>query len=265
MQPQAGTYTKEALSELRKNTKTLAVSSKPQAEPVVILKGLIKPKSDDLREQVRDNDYGDKVSDGRGGGVGKEGDGEGLILDKAAIAEIRAKRERLRQAGAVAPDFIALDGGSNHGEVEGLSDEEPEFRGRIAMFGERNDSGRKGVFEDTVDVGFKREVVSGSDVDDEDEEKIWEEEQLRKGVGRRTDDGASRVVGSAVPVVQQQNVMYQAAPASYQSSAGGLNIGGVGGSLPGLDVLSISQQAELSMKALHENVSRLKVCVLLTL
>ncbi|KAL8157437.1 hypothetical protein AgCh_002220 [Apium graveolens] len=266
VQPQAGTYTKEALSELRKNTKTLAVSSKPQAEPVVILKGLIKPKSndndsDDLREKV--SDYGDEVSDGRGGGGRKERDREGgLILDRAAIAEIKAKRERLRQAGAVAPDFIALDGGSNHGEVEGMSDEEPEFRGRIAMFGERNDSGRKGVFEDTVDVGFKREVVSGSDVDDEDEEeKIWEEEQLRKGVGRRTDDGASRVVSSVVTAVQQQNVMYQAAPTSYQSStAGGLNIGGVGGSFPGMgmDVLSISQQAELSMKALHENVRRLK-------
>ncbi|WOH15459.1 hypothetical protein DCAR_0935000 [Daucus carota subsp. sativus] len=266
VQPQAGTYTKEALSELRKNTKTLAVSSKPQAEPVVILKGLIKPKSSD-NDNNNDNDNGlrDEGSDlgDKGSGYGKEGKKggeEGLILDKAAIAAIRAKRERLRQAGAVAQDYIALDGGSNHGEVEGLSDEEPEFRGRIAMFGERNDGGRKGVFEDTVDVGLKREVVvSGSDIDDEDEEeKIWEEEQLRKGVGRRTDDGASRVVSNAVPAVQQQNVMYQAAPASYQSSAGGLSIGGVGGSFPGLDVLSISQQAELSTKALHENIRRLK-------
>ncbi|GAB4850626.1 hypothetical protein Ancab_029935 [Ancistrocladus abbreviatus] len=52
VQPQAGQYTKEALLELQKNTKTLA-SSRPAsdrrssvaaaAEPVVVLKGLVKP------------------------------------------------------------------------------------------------------------------------------------------------------------------------------------------------------------------------------
>lgn len=196
---------------------------------------------------------------------GNESSGS-VILDQAAINAIRAKRERLRQAGAAASDYISLDGGSNHGEAEGLSDEEPEFQGRIAMLGAKTDNGKKGVFEEAIDGGLKKETeINDGEVDDEDDEdKIWEEEQFRKGLGKRMDDGSSRVVTTTVPVVQsvqQQNMMYQAAPAAYHSvsgASGGPSIGGAIGSLPGLDVMSISQQAELSKKALHESVRRLK-------
>lgn len=202
-------------------------------------------------------------------GLGKSRDS---IPDQATINAIRAKRERLRQARAAAPDYIAIDGGSNHGEAEGLSDEEPEFQGRIAMFGEkREESGKKGVFEDidekpTVDVvGIQKdvEVVGGDDEDEDEEDKIWEEEQFRKGLGKRMDDGSSNRVGtSSVPVVvHQQKNMYPPAQSGYSTGVTvGPSIGGAFASLPGLDGMSISQQAEVSRKALLENVRRLKVC-----
>jgi GC-rich sequence DNA-binding factor len=156
-----------------------------------------------------------------------------LIPDQATINAIRAKRERLRQSRAAAPDFISLDGGSNHGEAEGLSDEKPEFHGRIALFGEKKTEGlttttnttKKGVFEDMderpIDVNFGKKDSGENDNDDEDdEEKIWEEEQFRKGLGKRMEDGTSRVAetaSSVVPVVQsvqqqQQKFVYPAMP-----------------------------------------------------
>lgn len=190
------------------------------------------------------------------------------IPDQQMINAIRAKRERLRQSRAAAPDFIALDGGSNHGEAEGLSDEEPEFRGRIGFFGEK----KKGVFDgDDVgekvameDVGFGK---GGGEVFDEEEEedKIWEEEQFRKGLGKRMEESSAsgRLVGtsSSVPLpvvvqsIPQQAYTYSAAVASYSSVP---SIGGAAGALPGLEVMSLPQQAEVAKKALHENLRRLK-------
>lgn len=66
--------------------------------------------------------------------------------DQPKIDAIRAKRERMRQSRAAAPDFVLLDRGSalGSGTSEGLSDEEPEFREWIAMLG---DCKKKGVFE----------------------------------------------------------------------------------------------------------------------
>ncbi|KAI3798719.1 hypothetical protein L1987_33997 [Smallanthus sonchifolius] len=67
------------------------------------------------------------------------------------------------------------------------------------------------------------------------------------------------VSSSSVPTMVQnvqQKVVYPTAPVSSYSS-----VSGVGGSLgwsSGSDTLSISQQAELSKKALHESVRRLK-------
>ncbi|KAI3798720.1 hypothetical protein L1987_33998 [Smallanthus sonchifolius] len=172
VQPQACVYTKEALLELQKNFKTLGSSTArsrplpPKTEPIVVLKGMIKPVTDDSLMNRKDKD-----EDG-------ESDRDDS-LDGGVIDAIRTKRERLLQSRAAAPDFIALDGGSNHGEAEGLSDEEPEFQRRIALIEET----KKGVFEDVVDdfskttIRKKTEVnVSDNGVDDEDEEdKIWEE------------------------------------------------------------------------------------------
>lgn len=197
-------------------------------------------------------------------GIGKGIDPcDSSFPDQAMINAIRAKRERLRQSRAAAPDFISLDGGSNHGLSEGLSDEEPEFQGRIAMFGEKLEGGKKGVFEAVdervVDGGLKS---VGEEVQDEDEEdKMWEEEQFRKGLGKRMDDGSGRAVPTSVPVVQStqpQKIIY---PAPAPASSVGVppsNIGVVFGALQSLNVMSISQQAELARKAMQDHMKRLK-------
>lgn len=308
VQPQAGTYTKEALLELQKNTKTLAGSRttqpkpkpKPESmEPVIVLKGLVKPaiSVDPEMEKGRDSEDDEARVERQGGSVGIDredtvnrlssmGLGKGLratddigpeIPDQAMIDAIRAKRERLRQARAAAPDYIALDGGSNHGEAEGLSDEEPEFQGRIGFFGEKTDIGKRGVFEDYEDKAVQKDVGNDSMYDEDEEDKMWEEEQVRKGLGKRMDDGSSRGVSSSgsgsgvnnIPVVQsvqQTKFGYPIAGASGYSSAQTVaapvvspNITGAAGGWPGSNAISISQQAELAKKALHENLCRLKV------
>ncbi|KAD7116685.1 hypothetical protein R6Q59_006581 [Mikania micrantha] len=269
VQPQAGVYTKEALLELQKNSKSLGSSTArsrpplPKSEPVIVLKGMIKPVVDDSLTGRKDDDGESDRDDSLDRGV---------IPNQAMIDAIRAKRERLRQSRAAAPDFIALDGGSNHGEAEGLSDEEPEFQGRIALIGEKNDI-KKGVFEDVVvDLGKttirKETEVNFSDngVDDEEDEedKMWEEEQFRKGLGKRMDEGVVTrgAASSSIPTMVQnvqQKILYSTAPvSSHPSVSGGLSIGGSLGWPSGSDTLPISQQAELSKKALHESVKRLK-------
>lgn len=285
VQPQAGVYTKEALLELQKNTKTLGSSTSrprpPPSEPIIVLKGMVKPvindssknSKEDDEESDRDETMSRLSSIGLGGKVGKGGNLDGgAIPDQAMIDAIRAKRERLRQSRAAAPDFIALDGGSNHGEAEGLSDEEPEFQGRIALIGEKTEA-KKGVFEDIlVDVSKttvrKENEVNASDdgvEDEEDEEdKMWEEEQFRKGLGKRMDEGVvvRGVSSSSIPTIVQnvqQKAVYPTVPvSSYPSINGGPSIGGSFGWSSGSDTLSISQQAELSKKALHESVKRLR-------
>ncbi|XP_027345882.1 transcriptional repressor ILP1 [Abrus precatorius] len=279
VQPQAGTYTKEALRELQKNTRTLVTSSssrpsvassdpKPSSEPVIILKGLVKPLASEPQGRESDSEGEHKEVEAKLATVGIQNGKESLFPDEETIRAIRAKRERLRQARPAAPDYISLDGGSNHGAAEGLSDEEPEFRGRIAMFGDKVEGGKKGVFEDVeerrVDVRFK----GGEDEvdDDDEEEKMWEEEQFRKGLGKRMDEGSARV---DVPVVQgaQQHKfvvpsagnVYGAVPSAPAGAASvSPSIGGSIESLPVLNVMPISQQAEIAKKALLENVRRLK-------
>ena len=276
VQPQAGTYTKEALRELQKNTRTLA-SSRPSSEPTIVLKGLVKPTdsiSDTLREaRELDSDSDEKHEKERGSlfnrekddsevrlasmGIDKSKSSPGLFPDQATIDAIRAKRERLRKSRAAAPDFISLDSGSNHGAAEGLSDEEPEFRGRIAMFGDKIDGSKKGVFEDVddraVDAGLRQESVEDGDEEDE-EEKIWEEEQFRKGLGKRVDDGAVSTSAPAVPSVPQPKATYSAVTGySLAQSVP------VGPSIGGSNVMSIKAQADIARKALEENFMKLKV------
>ncbi|KAM6586044.1 hypothetical protein CsatB_013046 [Cannabis sativa] len=282
VQPQAGTYTKEALRELQKNTRMLVSSrpsseSKPSSEPIIVLKGLVKPTSS-LSEKEKEADALDSDDD-RGEekgaslfrkdkddaearlasmGIGKGKDKDSLIPDQATINAIRAKRERMRQSRAAAPDFISLDGGSNHGAAEGLSDEEPENLSRIALVGEKVDGPKKGVFDvddGATDLGLRKEI--SEDDEDDEEEKIWEEEQFRKGLGKRIDDGVSRV-GSNVPVVQsvpQQKFTY---PTMSQTIPASTSIGGSLGASQGSGMMSISQQADIARKALLDNVRRLK-------
>ncbi|GER29854.1 GC-rich sequence DNA-binding factor-like protein [Striga asiatica] len=298
VQPQAGVYTKEALLELQKNTKTLGAPSRnkpkpPEPEPVVVLKGLIKPvistgldygatgKTPDLGENKMD------IDDNRKSSVAVRDDaqslsksiklGSGLLEDdeempdQSMIEAIKAKRERLRQAKAAAPDFIALDGGSNHGEAEGLSDEEPEFRGRIGFFGEKvGGHDKKGVFDDFEErpVQKERGIEVASDEEDE-EDKMWEEEQVRKGLGKRLDDG----VGNQGVGVSVNGVSGNLASLGYVGAGNSMThipvknvdgisrhstVGGAGVDMFDTDVMSISQQAELAKKALSENLKRVR-------
>ncbi|KAH9624477.1 hypothetical protein KSS87_000847 [Heliosperma pusillum] len=271
VQPSAGLYTKEALLELQKNTRTLASSrTKPSTsdskhtskhEPVIVLKGSLKPVlgmgTDDgasLESQADDTER-------RLGLMGIEKDED--MPDQATINAIRAKRERLRQSRAAAPDYISLDAGSNHGAAEGLSDEEPEFQTRIAMFGEKKDGPKKGVFEDVDERSMPPAAkVSVEEEDEDEEERKWEEEQFRKGLGKRMDDGSAGVSRNVqVQSAQPQSYGYVAVN-SYSSAAslpaGPPSIGGAFGGMQGIGTVSISQQAQIAKQALKENFSRLK-------
>ncbi|GAB2285019.1 hypothetical protein Dimus_019475 [Dionaea muscipula] len=278
VQPQAGLYTKEALLELQKNTRTLAAPKPPPpppdpkppapAEPIIVLKGLVKPVSkhdedDELEEQEDRGTAQDEISMRR-----EKEDAErrlGLIdirkgiPDQATISAIKAEKERIRLSGTAgaAPDYISLEGGNHGAAVEALSDdEEPEFSTRMAMVGDKvkgDESRRKGVFEDVDEKllrgrGMSVEVLGDEDDEDEEDRK-WEEEQVRKGLGKRLDDGpsnSSRVSGGAAMVqpVQQQGFVV------------GGSTGGHG--LHTIEVLSLAQQAEIAKKHLQENVMKLK-------
>ncbi|GMI90268.1 increased level of polyploidy1-1D [Hibiscus trionum] len=285
VQPQAGTYTKEALLELQKNTRTLAAPSSRatsvSSEPKVVLKGLLKPQSQILNSQ-QDNVPQQKLDkDDAESRLATMSIGKGVDLDSSAFPDqatidaIKAKKDRARKSfGKPAPDYISLDGGNHHGGIaEELSDEEEsEFRGRL--FGE---SGKKGVFEVVEERAMgavsRKDEIPDEDNDDE-EEKLWEEEQFRKGLGKRLDDGLNRVVISSnttagvamvhnMPQQHQKRFGYSTV-ASYGSvmpsvsPAPPSSIVGAAGASQGLDVPSISQQAEIAKKALQENVMRLK-------
>ncbi|KAG9456794.1 hypothetical protein H6P81_001302 [Aristolochia fimbriata] len=281
VQPQAGEYTMEKLRELQKNTRTLASSKttepKTPVEPVVVLKGLIKPvgpqpsivpqeeeEDDDTKRVDPDFQKGENETEHRFSslGIGKlnKDSSNSSIPDRATIDAIRAKRERLRQARA-APDYISLDarGGA-------LSDDEGDFHGRIALLGEKPDEkGAKGVFESIdegpiIEVSNKLNGKLGMDVDeDEDEDEKWEEEQFRKGLGKRMDDAPK---SNGVPVsgpVEPPNVPAHGLvyPSNLYSSASTSPVAVVGVSRS-VEVMSIHQQAEVATRALLENFERMK-------
>ncbi|MBA0779301.1 hypothetical protein Gotri_003568 [Gossypium trilobum] len=285
VQPQAGTYTKEALLELQKNTRTLAApssrASSMSSEPKIVLKGLLKPQSQNLNSQQENVpqhklDKDEVESRLTMMAIGKEVDMDSSAFpDQATIEAIKAKKDRARKSFArPAPDYISLDSGSNRGGIEEeLSDEEEaEFRGRLL-----GESGKKGVFEvveeRAIGVVSRKDEIHDEDNDDE-EEKLWEEEQFRKGLGKRLDDTSNGVVISSsttagvamvhnMPQQHQKRFGYSTM-ASYGSMmpsvppAPSSSIVGAAGASQGLDVASISQQAEIAKKALQENLRTLK-------
>ncbi|OMO65530.1 GC-rich sequence DNA-binding factor [Corchorus olitorius] len=281
VQPQAGTYTKEALLELQKNTRTLAApssrASSVSSEPKIVLKGLLKPQSQSLNAEPdigpQENlDKDETESRLATMAIGKGADLDGSDFpDQATIDAIKAKKDRARKSFVrPAPDYISLDSGGNHGSAieEELSDEEPEFRGRL--FGE---SGKKGVFEVVEDraVGVVSRKDEINDEDEDEEEKMWEEEQVRKGLGKRMDDATNRVVstrtngvGVSVAHNMQQHGYGYSTVSSYGSMMPSISpappssIVGAAGPSQGLDAMSMSQQAEIAKKALQDNVRRLK-------
>ena len=284
-QAQAGEYTKEKLLELQRNTKSLGaakpvVESKP-SEPVVVLKGLVKPvvtfkdsptegmkrmaigritEAEDQavgRETLARGDDAERRLGLMGIGNGADSGGITHIPDAAVIAAAKARRNRLRQAQA-APDYIALnegdgkgmarESGDNEGEkgVVESSEDEAEVHGRMSFLGET-------VSGKLKHKGAVFEVLRDHQEEDEaDGERTWEEEQLRKGFGKRVDEAAHRIVpGSAVPSVQ----------GAFSTSLPGMAVGNGGWAFGrgGMEALSVSQQSESAWQTLNENVQRLRV------
>ncbi|EEF49657.1 transcriptional repressor ILP1 [Ricinus communis] len=251
--PQAGTYTKEALLELQKKTRTLAKpSSKPpppppsSSEPKIILKGLLKPTlPQTLNQQDADPPQDEIIID----------EDYSLIPDEDTIKKIRAKRERLRQSRATAPDYISLDGGAATSDA--FSDEEPEFRNRIAMIGKKDNTTptTHAVFQDFDNGNDSHVIAEETVVNDEDEEdKIWEEEQFRKALGKRMDDPSSSTP-SLFPTPSTSTIT---TTNNHRHSHIVPTIGGAFGPTPGLDALSVPQQSHIARKALLDNLTRLK-------
>ncbi|KAG8061868.1 hypothetical protein GUJ93_ZPchr0003g17858 [Zizania palustris] len=295
-QSHAGEYTPERLRELQKNARPLpgslmralppppaaevqrqratgpvaslapaanTTASASTVEPVVVLKGLVKPMSQvsiGPRKPLQNED--DESEEGP------------VIPDRATIEAIRAKRQQHQQPRHAAPDYISLDGGgvlSSRAAAAGSSDEEDdETQGRIAMYTEQSDSQRstKSVFGTinnrgpgaswVINDGF-REVEDDKDDDEDEEERKWEEEQFRKGLGRRVDDASAQraVNGGLAPVqVQPQPSVYSVDP-HYQPSFSRVLPGASIFASGSAEFLSITQQADVASKALQEDIRKL--------
>ncbi|GLJ48054.1 hypothetical protein SUGI_1014650 [Cryptomeria japonica] len=277
VQPQAGEYTKEKLLELQKNTKSLGGSKpppppdKPPAETVVVLKGLVKPSAEEENTLEADVFRQDKEDvEKRLGAVGIEPSASVSIPDQATINAIRAKRERLRQARAAPVDYIPLDGGGPREllkeEAAESSEDEGEVHGRLAMVGDKPMEVKKGVFEslehEALDTRARDDgAVGDGDNEDDDEERRWEEEQFRKGFGKRVDDASNRVTSVPLSTSPSANTVV---PSSFQTAgymgsgytpASAWTAGGVSRSV---EIMSMSQQAEVAKRALRESLQRLK-------
>lgn len=254
--PQAGAYTKEALLELQRNTRTLPYSrpSAANTEPKVVLRGLIKPQQQqqekqsltDVVRQVSDLDFEE------------EGEGEGPddAFFEQRVIEARAKREKMRQPRSTpAPDFISLDcSAANRSAAEVVSDEDADFQGGFVVSHKGNE---KAVF--TANESTTDSLYEGED----EEEKLWEEEQFKKGFGKRMDEGSNRIAssnGSGVPLhPQQPPQMYAYHAGVPPGSVPNVSLPPTIGPATSVDTLPMSQQAELAKKALQDNVKRLKV------
>lgn len=298
VQPQVGEYTKERLLELQKNARPLGSTSRPQrpqaatepkskksdrpAEPVIVLKGLLKPASTTVvpgrdsendvvpKRQEDDEEEEEEEEDDHNGGP-LTGMRLPVIPDQATIEAIRAKRQQLQQPRHAAPDYISLDGGmpSSHPSAGGSSDEEDnDFQERIPLFGDKVDDGsKKGVFETIgqrinaaevrfVDGGLSK-VHDNVDDDEDEEERKWEEEQFRKGLGRRIDEASTQRVNyniPTIPAIQPLPTAYTGV--THQPSVSSMSTSfGVSRSA---EVMSISQQAEVATRALQGSISKLK-------
>ncbi|KAJ0983380.1 hypothetical protein J5N97_011635 [Dioscorea zingiberensis] len=265
------------------STPSYSDSAKPDAsaDPVIVLRGLVKPpppppvsgrnekdKREQEEEDLKDQDVDSGAADQRrfaGLSIDRKGkDSSSVIPDQATIDAIRAKRERLRQARGPLADYISLDGGgvvgSRPSDGGSSDDEESDFQGRISLFGDAKDGGtKKGVFEDidervvvseprVVNGGYMDVVVEEEDDEDEEERK-WEEEQFRKGLGKRIDEAGSVLPAPAV----HPQPSHLSAGAPLRPAAGiGIGIS------RSAEIMSIPQQAEVATRALHENITKLR-------
>lgn len=289
VQAQAGEYTKEKLLELQRNTKTLGapkpvVDSLP-AEPVVVLKGLLKPveepkaavevKVRGLYVESETQEGGRKVEETRrveydaerrlglmGIGTGADSGGITHIPDADMIALAKARRNRLRQAQA-APDYIPVNDGDvrgvvrEHGDLErgkddaDSSEDEAEVHGRMSFLGET--IGGKHKSQGAVFEAMAKDSELAHQEDDEvDEERTWEEEQLRKGFGKRVEDVARVVPGVVAGPTAGHGGFTPGIPA--------MNVGSFGFAYGrgAAEALSIPQQADEVWKVLKDNLNKMR-------
>lgn len=304
LQSHAGEYTPERLRELQKNARPLpgsltrappptpatepraqrlagppagstpTASTAAAAEPVVILKGLVKPMAEASigpRKPLQKEDE-DKSEEEEGGDEEDEGP---VIPDRATIEAIRAKRQQMQKPRHAAPDYISLDGGgvlsSKNAGGESSDEDDNETGGRIAMYTDKSaDALRstKGVFGEINNRGPAaslgalgdgiREVEDNMDDDDDDEEeRRWEEEQFRKGLGRRVDDASAQRTANgaaAAAQVQPQPFGYSHHQPSLSGAVPAASVFASGS----VEFLSIAQQADVAKKALQENIRKLR-------
>ncbi|KAF3335473.1 PAX3- and PAX7-binding protein 1 [Carex littledalei] len=273
LQSQAGEYTKERLLELQKNARPLGSISRPPPksvslsgldpkltkpdkppETVIVLKGLVKPMTPSAAANEEEEE--DEVEE-------MELDKGPSIPDQATIDKIRAKRQQLQQPRHAAPDFISLDGGGVISSrlsagTGGSSDEEEdaELKGRIALLGDKpGQSVNKGIiFEGSKDSSMSMNTAKFKDLElpeeeeEEEEERRWEEEQFRKGLGRRLDDSASPAAVGLTPNSAPSSVL---AP-QIQPQQTSIFVS------QSAEAMSLSQQAKVAVQALHGMMNKLK-------
>ncbi|KAK8443636.1 hypothetical protein SEVIR_9G006900v4 [Setaria viridis] len=255
---------------------TPTTSTAAATEPVVILKGLVKPMAEASigpRKPLQKEDE-DKSEEEEGGDEEDEGP---VIPDRATIEAIRAKRQQMQQPRHAAPDYISLDGGgvlsSKNAGGESSDEDDNETGGRIAMYTDKSTDGlrsTKGVFGGINNRGPAaslgalsdgiREVEDNMDDDDDEEERRWEEEQFRKGLGRRVDDASAQRTANGAPASAQVQ------PQAFGYSVGSHHQPSLSGAVPAASVfasgsvefLSIAQQADVANKALQENIRKLR-------
>lgn len=202
-------------------------------------------------------------------GAGAEGGGVTHIPDAAAIAAAKAKRERLRQAQAI-PDYIPL-GNMDSVDLRGKpretatqdkeddlsSDDEGEIQARIAMLGEKPSEKTKGGVFESVEEKIENRVSAGQrDDDEEDEECRWEEEQLRKGFGKRVDDAANRAGPTAL--VPHQEALHPKVYFSSGLAIAPLPSSGWGFNGQSMEAMTVSQKAEAAMSTLQDTLHRIR-------
>ncbi|CAD6335138.1 unnamed protein product [Miscanthus lutarioriparius] len=256
---------------------TPATTTAAATETVVILKGLVKPMSEaSIGPRIPKHDKEEDKSEEEE--EGDEDDEGPVIPDRATIEAIRAKRQQRQQPRHAAPDYISLDGGgvlsSRGGGGESSDEDDNETRDRIAMYTDKPSDGlrsTKSVFGGISNRGpatglgglsdDSRKVDDGRDDDDDDEEeRRWEEEQFRKGLGRRMDDASTQRSANGVPAAMQVQPQPFGYPVGshYQPSLSGV-VPAASVFASGIaEFLSIAQQADVANKALQDNIRKLR-------
>ncbi|CAN6291043.1 unnamed protein product [Urochloa humidicola] len=256
---------------------TPTTSTVAATEPTVILKGLVKPMEEASigpRKPLQKEEE-DKSEEEEGG---DEEDKGPAIPDRATIEAIRAKRQQMQQPRHAAPDYISLDGGgvlsSRDAGGESSDEDDNETGGRIAMFTDKSTDGlrsTKGVFGGinnrgpaaslgALSDGIMEVEDNREDDDDDDEERRWEEEQFRKGLGRRVDDSSVQRSANGAPAaaqVQPQAFGYSVG-SHYQPPLSGVVPAASVFASGSVEFLSIAQQADVANKALQQNIRKLR-------